>query len=81
MSPEASREFLDQLQAHVPQPEFRCDHPRIPGDVTIWDNPVTLRNSPPMKSGIASVDDAPLLYRLSGRGDPAPRLPRHDAPG
>ena len=80
MSPEASREFLDQLEAHVLQPEFRYDHPHVPGDVTIWDNYMTLHNSPPMKSGIASIDDARLLYRLSCKGEPTATLPRNDAP-
>ena len=34
MDAEASREFLDQLEAHVLQPEFRYDHLHVPGDVT-----------------------------------------------
>jgi alpha-ketoglutarate-dependent taurine dioxygenase len=80
MSPAESREFLDRLEQHVLQPRFRYDHLHTPGDVTIWDNYMTLHNSPPMKSSIASIDDARLLYRLSCKGDPALTLPRNDPP-
>ena len=80
MSPEASRAFLDRLEAHVLQPQFRYDHPHAPGDVTLWDNYMTLHNSPPVKSDITSIDDARLLYRLSCKGEPALELPRHDPP-
>lgn len=80
MSLEASREFLDRLEAHCLQPQFRYDHPHVPGDVTIWDNYITLHNSPPMKSNITSLDDARLLYRLSCKGEPALTLPRNDPP-
>ena len=80
MSMEASRAFLDQLEAHVLQPQFRYDHPHVPGDVTLWDNYMTLHNSPPIKPNITSLDDARLLYRLSCKGEPALSLPRHDAP-
>ena len=80
MSMETSRTFLDQLEAHVLQPQFRYDHPHVSGDVTLWDNYMTLHNSPPVKSNINSLDDARLLYRLSCKGEPALSLPRHDAP-
>ena len=80
MSVEASRAFLDRLEAHVLQPQFRYDHPHAPGDVTLWDNYMTLHNSPPIKSNINSLDDARLLYRLSCKGEPALSLPRRDAP-
>ena len=50
----------------------------MPGDVTIWDNYMTLHNSPPIKSNISSIDDARLLYRLSCKGEPALSLPRRD---
>ena len=80
MSAEASRAFLDRLEAHVLQPQFRYDHPHAPGDVTLWDNYMTLHNSPPIKSNINSLDDARLLYRLSCKGEPALSLPRRDAP-
>ena len=76
---EASRTFLDRLEAHVLQPQFRYDHPHVPGDVTIWDNYMTLHNSPPIKSNIISLDDARLLYRLSCKGEPTPTLPRNDS--
>ena len=41
---------------------------------------MTLHNSPPSKYGIASVDDARLMYRLSCKGEPALTLPRRDDP-
>jgi alpha-ketoglutarate-dependent taurine dioxygenase len=75
---EESRAFLDSLEAHVLQPQFRYDHMHMPGDVTIWDNFMTLHNSPPIKFNISSIDDARLLYRLSCKGEPALSLPRQD---
>lgn len=81
MSINESRTFLDQLEAHTLRPEFRYDHLHVPGDVTIWDNYMTLHNSPPTKSNITSIDDARLLYRLSCKGEPALTLPRNDLPG
>ena len=80
MSMKASRALLDRLEAHVLQPQFRYDHAHVPGDVTIWDNYMTLHNSPPVKANIDSIDDARLLYRLSCKGEPALALPRRDAP-
>lgn len=80
MSMEASRALLDRLETHVLQPQFRYDHLHVPGDVTIWDNYMTLHNTPPLKSNINSIDDARLLYRLSCKGEPAPELPRQDYP-
>jgi alpha-ketoglutarate-dependent taurine dioxygenase len=78
MTMEESRVFLDRLETHVLQPQFRYDHLHAPGDVTIWDNYMTLHNSPPIKSNISSIDDARLLYRLSCKGEPALSLPRRD---
>jgi alpha-ketoglutarate-dependent taurine dioxygenase len=78
MTMEASRAFLDRLEAHVLQPQFRYDHHHVSGDVTIWDNYMTLHNSPSIKSNIVSQDDARLLYRLSCKGEPALTLPRSD---
>ena len=43
MSSEESRAFLDELEAHVLQPQFRYDHLHVPGDVTLWDNYMTQR--------------------------------------
>lgn len=80
MTMDESRAFLDRLEAHVLQPQFRYDHLHVPGDVTIWDNFMTLHNSPPIKTNINSIDDARLLYRLSCKGEPAPTLPRQDDP-
>ena len=80
MTMEESRAFLDRLESHVLQPQFRYDHMHTPGDVTIWDNYMTLHNSPPLKLNINSIDDARLLYRLSYKGEPALPLPRRDSP-
>ena len=79
LSEAESRRFLDRLETHVLQPQFRYDHPHAPGDVTIWDNTMTLHNSPPMKVNVDAVDDARLLYRLSCKGEPALTLPRTDS--
>ena len=78
MTMEESRTFLDRLETHVLQPQFRYDHLHQPGDVTIWDNFMTLHNTPPTKSNIRSIDDARLLYRLSCKGEPSLSLPRRD---
>ena len=78
MSSEESRAFLDELETHVLQPRFRYDHLHVPGDVTLWDNYMTLHNTPLVKHNIGSIDDARLLYRLSCKGEPALTLPRSD---
>ena len=80
MSMEESRAFLDRLEAHVLQPVFRYDHLHVPGDVTIWNNFMSIHNTPPTKTNIGSIDDARLLYRLSSKGEPALTLPRRDDP-
>ena len=80
LSLEESRTFLDEMEAHVLQPRFRYDHPHVPGDVTLWDNYMTLHNVPLLKENIDSIDDARLLYRLSCKGEPALTLPRNDPP-
>ncbi|MEE2659183.1 MAG: TauD/TfdA family dioxygenase [Candidatus Latescibacterota bacterium] len=77
---EESRAFLDRLEAHVLQPRFRYDHPHVSGDVTLWDNYMTLHNSPPIKVDIQVVEDARLLYRLSCKGEPSLTVPRQDPP-
>lgn len=78
MSMNKSRAFLDRLEAHVLRSEFRYDHVHVPGDVTIWNNFMTIHASPPIKSNINLLDDARLLYRLSCKGEPALSLPRND---
>lgn len=78
MTPEDSRAFLDRLEAHVLQPQFRYDHRHRPGDVTIWNNYMSLHTSPPIKTGVDRVEDARLLYRLSCKGEPCLALPRQD---
>ena len=80
MSAEASRTFLEELEAHVLQPDFRYDHAHTPGDVTLWDLFMTLHVAPPSKDNIQSLDDARLLYRISCKGEPALTLPRNDTP-
>lgn len=80
MTPEESRELLDGLEAHVLQPQFRYDHTHAPGDVTIWNNYMTLHTSPPIKTGVDRAADARLLYRLSCKGEPSLTLPRDDDP-
>lgn len=80
MSAEASRAFLDEIEMHVLQPEFRYDHPHTPGDVTLWDLFATIHVGPPMKENIQSIADARLLYRISCKGEPTLTLPRHDPP-
>ena len=78
LSETESRGLLDALEAHVLKADFRYDHLHEPGDVTIWDNTMTLHNSPPMKVNVDEVEDARLLYRLSCKGEPALTLPRAD---
>lgn len=64
MTLEQSRAFLDRLEAHCLQPQFRYNHAHAPGDVTLWHNYMTLHNSPPSMSNINSIDDARLMYSL-----------------
>ena len=78
MSVEEGRGLLDKLEAHVLSPRFRYDHVHTPGDVTLWDNYMTLHNSPPSKGCTDDVGDARLLYRISCKGEPALSLPRRD---
>ena len=78
MRPDLSRQFLDGLEKHILQPEFRYDHQHAPGDVTIWNNFMSVHNSPPIKTGINTVEDARLMYRLSCKGEPSLTLPRCD---
>ncbi len=80
MDGDASRHFFDRLEAHCLRPEFRYDHPHVPGDVTIWSNFSTLHVAPPNKRVINDPDDARLMYRISCKGDPCYQLPRSDAP-
>lgn len=76
---DASRLFLDELEAHVLQPKYRYDHLHRAGDITIWSNFSTLHNAPPSKSIINSPDDARLMYRISSKGEPSYSLPRRDS--
>jgi len=78
LSDDASRHFLDRLEEHCLQPQFRYDHVHAPGDVTIWSNFSTLHTAPPYKKVINDPDDARLMYRISCKGDPSYELPRRD---
>jgi alpha-ketoglutarate-dependent taurine dioxygenase len=78
MGSDESRRFLDRLEEHCLQPEFRYDHVHTPGDVTIWNNFATLHTAPPSKPIVNHPDDARLLYRISCKGDPSYELPRSD---
>jgi alpha-ketoglutarate-dependent taurine dioxygenase len=78
MNDEESRRFLDRLELHCLQPGFRYDHLHRGGDVTIWDNYMTLHCIPPMLRNIKGLDDARLLYRISCKGEPCLTLPRAD---
>ncbi|NKB58771.1 MAG: hypothetical protein GKS00_20775 [Alphaproteobacteria bacterium] len=80
MTADESREFLDGLEKHVLQPQFRYDHQHTPGDVTLWNNYMSLHTSPPIKIGVNKAEDARLLYRLSCKGKPCLVLPRDDDP-
>lgn len=79
LSVEASREFLDGLEEHSLQAQFRYDHKHMPGDVTLWSNFATLHNAPPYKRIINNPDDARLMYRISCKGEPSYELPRNDS--
>ena len=81
MTPDETRAFLDRLEKHVLQPQFRYDRLHQPGDVTIWNNFMTLHSSPPIRTAVGRKADARLLYRLSCKGEPALTLPRQDDPG
>ena len=78
MNAQDSRLFLDEIEPHILKSEFRYDHIHETGDVTIWDNHMTLHNSPPMQININSIADARLLYRISVKGTPSLTLPRED---
>ena len=80
MKPEESRAFLDKIEAHVLQPEFRYDHPHAPGDVTLWNLFMTLHVQPPIKVNVESLDDVRLIYRMSCKGESSLTLPRQDSP-
>lgn len=80
MSESEARACLDELEEHVLQPEFRYDHVHTQGDVTIWNNYMTLHTSPPIKVDVHDKQDARLLYRLSCKGAPSLSLPRRDDP-
>ena len=79
MSGDQSREFLDRLETHCLQQEFRYDHAHTPGDVTIWDNFATLHTAPPNLRIINDPANARLLYRINCKGDPSYSMPRGDS--
>ncbi len=79
LSDQETREFLDEIEAHILQPKYRYDHVHQAGDVTVWSNFATVHNAPPAKSVINSADDARLMYRISCKGEPSYQLPRPDS--
>jgi len=79
MSEDESREFLDRLESHVLQDEFRHDQAHAPGDVTIWSNFSTLHVAPPYLRNVSDPVDARLMYRISCKGEPCAVLPRRDS--
>ena len=81
LSPEDSREYLDELEMHVLQSKYRYDHVHAVGDITIWSNFSTLHNAPPVKSVVNKPEDARLMYRISCKGEPSYTLPRNDEEG
>ena len=78
MSQEESGEVFDRIELHCLQEQFRYNHPHNCGDVTIWDNFMTLHAVPPIKSDVNSIEDARLMFRLSCKGEPCYSLPRDD---
>lgn len=78
LTDQETREFLDEIEAHILQPKYRYDHVHQAGDVTLWSNFATVHNAPPAKSTINSADDARLMYRISCKGEPSYQLPRPD---
>ena len=78
MSAEASRAFLDRLEAHVLQPEFRYDHPHAPGDVTLWDNYMTPAQfaADQVEYQLARRCSAAVPLELQGRAGPVAAAPR-----
>jgi taurine dioxygenase len=79
LTDQETREFLDEIEAHILQPKYRYDHEHQAGDVTVWSNFATIHNAPPAKSVINSADDARLMYRISCKGEPSYQLPRPDS--
>jgi taurine dioxygenase len=79
LTDQETREFLDEIEAHILQPKYRYDHVHQAGDVTVWSNFATVHNAPPSKSVINSADDARLMYRISCKGEPSYQLPRPDS--
>ena len=79
MSAQASRAFLEEIEAHVLQREFRYDHAHAPGDLTIWDLFMTIHIAAPILENVQSMEDARLLYRISCKGEPSLTLPRRDS--
>ena len=70
MSMEDSRAFLDRLEAHCLQPQFRYDHVHTPGDVTLWHNYMTLHNSVRFPPSIATTASAPIIFSSGTFLDP-----------
>ena len=78
MSTVDSRNFLDELELHVLQKKFRYDNKHKSGDVLIWDNFMTLHNTPPLKVDIDNLRDA-SYFIVSVVRNPSLKLPRKDS--
>jgi alpha-ketoglutarate-dependent taurine dioxygenase len=79
LTAEESRAFLDRLEEHCLQPQFRYDHAHAEGDVTIWHNYLSIHNAPPMLVSSRDEDDMRVMFRMSCKGPPCFELPRTDA--
>ena len=66
MTKEETKLFLDELEAHRLQPQFRYDHLHREGDLVIWNDYALLHTAPPVKVGITKLEDARLYYRILG---------------
>lgn len=80
MSKEQTKVFLEKVEAHCLQPQFRYDHLHREGDLVIWNDYALLHSAPPVKIGISRLQDARLYYRIATKGWPELSLPRHDDP-
>ena len=70
------------VRSHVSRARWvgRYDHVHTAGDVTIWNNFLTVHNGPPLRVLSRDEKDVRLLYRISAKGPPCYQLPRADPP-
>ena len=53
---ELTQAFLDRIEAHCLQAQFRYDHLHREGDLVIWDDYALLHSAPPVKIGINRLE-------------------------